>query len=72
MNENKQLTFMDVLSIISFAITLKNLNLNLAQEDLDNQTQELDKKLKSVVDNIHFHLQEQDEKINKILKELEQ
>ena len=59
-------TFIDVLSILSFIIGLQNLDLNLAQEDLDRQTQDFDSRLRSVVDDIHRHLQEQDEKIDEI------
>jgi hypothetical protein len=61
-------TFLDILNIISFCVGLQNLDLNISQENLDNQTQELDAKLREVVDNIHQHLTLQDQKINKILE----
>ena len=67
---NGEFTFLDIISIISFCVGLQNLDLNIAQEDLDNQTQELDRKLHEVIDDIHQHLQMQDEKIDTILKEL--
>jgi len=67
---NGELTFLDLISIISFCVGLQNLDLNIAQEDLDNQTQELDRKLHGVIDDIHQHLQMQDEKIDMILEEL--
>ena len=57
---NGEFTFLDMISIISFCVGLQNLDINLAQEDLDNQTQELDRRLKVVVDDIHEHLQKQD------------
>lgn len=66
--ENGALTFLDIIAILSFLIGLENLDLNLAQEDLDNQTQELDRRLREVVDNIHLHLQEQDKKLDLILE----
>lgn len=69
MNKN-ELTFIDMLSIISFCVGLQNLDLNLSQNDLDNQTQELDSRLRRVVDDIHLHLQEQDKKIDLILAEV--
>lgn len=69
MNKN-ELTFIDVLSIISFCVALQNLDLNLAQEDLDNQTQELDRRLRLVVDDIQKHLQRQDAKLDMILSEV--
>lgn len=67
---NGELTFLDLISIISFCVGLQNLDLNIAQEDLDNQTQELDRKLHEVIDDIHQHLKMQDSKIDMILKEL--
>lgn len=61
-------TFLDTLSIISFCVGLQNLDLNISQENLDSQTKELDAKLREVVDDIHQHLKDQDEKIDKILE----
>lgn len=66
--DNGEITFLDAISIVSFCVGLQNLDLNLAQEDLDNQTQELDARLHAVVDDIHKHLQLQDEKIDMILE----
>ena len=67
-SDNGDLTFLDLIALISFCVGLQNLDLNIAQEDLDNQTQELDRRLHEVVDNIHQHLQEQDKKINHIIE----
>ena len=61
-------TFIDILSLIGFCVGLQNLDLNISQENLDNQTQELDAKLHDVVNDIHQHLALQDEKINRILE----
>ncbi|MBR3645982.1 MAG: hypothetical protein IKN54_06150 [Lachnospiraceae bacterium] len=69
--DNGNLTFIDMLSIISFCVGLQNLDLNIAQDDLDNQTQELDRELRSVVDEIHKHLEMQDEKLDMIMKRME-
>ncbi len=69
--KNGELTFLDLVSLISFCVGLQNLDLNISQENLDNQTQELDKSLRSVVDDIHRHLKEQDSKIDEILQRLE-
>lgn len=68
---NGELTFIDILAIVSFCVGLQNLDLNLAQEDLDNQTQELDRRLRDVVDNIHQHLQEQDKKLDYVISQLD-
>lgn len=67
-----EFTLIDMLSILSFIIGLENLDLNVAQEDLDNQTKELDKRLREVVDNIHYHLELQDDKLTEILSRLEE
>lgn len=68
--ENGEWTFLDIITIVGFIVGLQNLDLNIAQEDLDNQTQELDARLHRVVDDIHKHLQMQDDKIDRILEEL--
>lgn len=68
--DNGQFTFLDILNIISFWVGLQNLELNIGQQDLDNQTQELDRRLKAVVDDIHKHLQEQDVQIKEIIEVL--
>lgn len=46
---NGQLTFLDMVSLMSYGIGLQNLKLNVAQEDLDRQTQELDKDLHALI-----------------------
>lgn len=68
---NGEWTFLDILTVMSFCIGLQNLDLNIAQEDLDNQTQELDRKLRIVVDDIHRHLKDQDKKIDEILRRMD-
>ena len=62
--------FLDSIAVISFLVGLQNLDLNISQENLDNQTQELDKRLRTVVDDIHNHLKEQDRKIDLIWSKL--
>lgn len=71
MNRDNQLDFLDIISIISFCIALQNLELNIAQEDLDNQTQALDKTLHENVEELHRHLEMQDKKIDNILRILQ-
>ena len=61
-------TFLDIISLMSFCVSLQNLDLNISQDNLDSQTQELDAKLREVVDDIHNHLTAQDDKINRILE----
>lgn len=70
MNDNNQLTFVDLISLISFVIALQNLELNISQDDLQKETSKLDEALRSQVEEIHRHLETQDRKIDEILKEL--
>lgn len=69
-----ELTALDILNVLSFIIGLKNLDLNIDQNDMDNQTREIDKRASELVNNaiaeIHQHLEKQDQKISLILKKL--
>ena len=69
---SEEITLLDLISIISFCVSLQNLELNLNEQDLNEQTQALDKSLKAVVDDIHSHLSVQDAKLNLILNKLEE
>ena len=64
-------TFLDLVGLMGFCIGLQNLDLNISQENLDNQTKELDAELRQVVDSIHQHLEEQDRKLAQILEVLD-
>ena len=72
---NGELTAIDILNVLSFIIGLKNLDLNIDQNDMDNQTQEIDKRASELVNSaiaeIHQHLENQDKKIDKILEVLQ-
>lgn len=70
-NDSGEITFLDLISIISFCVGLQNLELNITEQDINEQTQELNKSLKRVVDDIHNHLSVQDAKLNIILNKLE-
>lgn len=69
--DNGQFTFMDLLSLCSFMIGLENLNLNNAQDDKQDIQSELAKRSEEILNEIHEHLNKQDQKIDYILKELE-
>ena len=60
---NRELDVLDILNILSFYIGVKNLDENLSRGTAGNL---LDK----AVEDIHKHLEEQDNKIDIILKEL--
>lgn len=57
---NGEITFLDAIGIMSFLIGVQNLDLNITQDDMQY-----------VLADIHSHLQQQDEKLDRILKELE-
>lgn len=61
------LEFLDLLSIASFCIGLMNLDENITQGDVQQLQQQFDSNVSIVLDEIHAHLQDQDEKINEIL-----
>lgn len=68
MNDN----LVDILSILSFVIGLENLELNITQNDLQEQTADIDKKvnehINTALSDIHRHLEEQDRKLEILLK----
>lgn len=67
----KQLDFIDLLSIASFVIGLQNLNENLTQGDKQDLQEELSNKADLLLKEIHSHLEKQDNKLNEILIILE-
>ena len=67
---NDQLTFLDTLNIMSFCISLMNLNENLSQGDKQDLQNDLAEKMETILSEIHGHLEEQDKKIDKILEEV--
>lgn len=66
--ENSKLNFLDMLNIMSFVIGLMNLNENLTQGDKQDIMKNLSEKADTILKEVHSHLEEQDEKINKILE----
>ena len=68
--ENGQLTFLDTINLISFMIGIMNLNENLTQGDKQDLLKTFSQEAERLLNEIHHHLQEQDEKIDIILEEL--
>lgn len=62
--DNGQFTFLDIISLTSFLIGLMNLDENLTQGDLADKAQ-------LILDGIHGHLKEQDEKLDMIIRRLD-
>ena len=73
---NGELEFLDVLSILSFMISCKNLDLNISAEDIARSAHEInaegDKRIERVLKEIHGHLSVQDSKLNIIMEQLEE
>ena len=66
-----QLSFIDLLSIASFAISLENLEENMTQSDKQDLQKELSDKADLLLKEIHQHLERQDNKIDEILRRLD-
>lgn len=62
--------FLDILTLMSFVISLENLDLNVTQEDAQKLEKNMDEKMNRLLNEIHAHLKAQDKKIDEILKEL--
>lgn len=64
MTENGRMSFLDALTIVSFAISLANYDENIGQSDMQNA-------VNFAVSDIHSHLADQDKKIDKLIALLE-
>ena len=69
--QNGQLTFIDLLSMMSFLIGLMNLEENLTQGDKQDLMTEFDTKASALLSEIHNHLADQDRKLTEIIALLE-
>ena len=66
--DNGEFTFLDMLSILSFLLGIMNYGENLTQGDKQELQESLSQKAELLLNEIHGHLQEQDDKIDKILE----
>lgn len=62
--DNGEFTFLDTIGLISFCIGLQNLGINLTQDDLSKEADRL-------LNEVHEHLESQDQKLDRIIKLLE-
>lgn len=65
MLDNRKINMLDAMTILGFLIGVANYDENITQSDLQEM-------MKSALNDIHSHLQEQDRKINDILKMLKE
>ena len=74
--ENGEWTFLDIITLVSFVVGIENLDMNISQTDLQEETNRLDKKVDEKVqyalDEIHKHLEAQDKKLKEIIDEINQ
>lgn len=68
--ENGQFTFLDIVSVLSFFIGLENLDANLTQSDKQELQHDLIEITNKLLTEIHSHLQDQDDKLDKLLERL--
>ena len=68
MNDNVQFTFLDIITLLGFVISLENINQNLSQNDKQDLQNDLSEKAERILNEIHTHLQDQDEKLNRIME----
>ena len=71
MNDNQQLDFLDLLNILSFVIGILNYQENLTQSDKQELLHKVDEDTQTAIQEIHNHLQMQDNRIDKIINILE-
>lgn len=69
--DSGEMTMLDILAILSFVIALENLDMNLTQTDKAELQEDLQEKFRLILVETHRHLEEQDHKIDEILKILE-
>ena len=71
-SENRQLTWLDLLNVLSFLIGLENLEANLTQSDKQDLQHDLTVTAERLLTEIHAHLEKQDAKIDEIMNRLEE
>jgi len=69
---NGELNFIDAVSLMSFFIGLQNLDLNVTQEDAQRLERKTNESTERIITEIQSHLEEQDRKIDRILKWMEE
>ena len=64
-------SYIDYVNLLDLAISLQNLRSNTSQEDRQKLEEHFNNKLNTLLEEIHNHLQKQDEKIDLILQKIE-
>lgn len=64
MDKKDQLSFLDILNVLSFCIGVMNLEENLTQSDKQELQNDLSDKADNLLTEIHGHLEKQDAKLD--------
>ena len=64
--QQQELNFIDAVSLLSFFMGLANLDANLTQNDKQEMLEDFNQKIKTALNEIHTHLENQDRKIDEI------
>ena len=70
-SESRQLDFLDLLNILSFLIAVENLQENMTQSDKQDLQKDLSESTERLLNEVHEHLEAQDQKIDRILNIME-
>lgn len=70
-SESRQLDFLDLLNILSFLIAVENLKENMTQSDKQDLQKDLSESTERLLNEVHAHLEAQDQKIDRILNIME-
>ena len=68
--DSGELTFLDLLTILSFMIGVQNLDLNATQNDIQAVMNALAEKADTLLKEIHAHLEAQDTRLTQIFQEV--
>ena len=69
--ENKSFGFLDMINILSFWVTVMNLEQNIEQSKEQNINKANEKQQKEILDNIHEQFEQQNELIYSIEKKID-
>ena len=67
---NNELDFLDIITLLSFVLSVENLEQNLDQNDKQQLQNDLSEKADKILSEIHTHLEKQDKLLNQIWSKL--
>lgn len=67
---NDGLDFLDIITLLSFVLSVENLEQNLDQNDKQQLQNDLSEKADKILSEIHTHLEKQDKLLNQIWSKL--